>query len=165
MVLNEEHAAWVRRIFHWFVVESKSLDWITRELTRLGAPKDHRSTKPGWHHDYVKRLLRNEKYIGIWPWGRKTNVRNPLTGQILQEARPTEEAMKWVRERPHLRLIDDATFFRAQAKLDEFEARWETVRNEKGQLHGSSPDEHRPRHLLQGLIRCTTCGSTFQVCA
>ena len=115
VVIHEEHAAWVRRVFQWFVEEKKSLDWIARELTRLNAPKDHRATTPGWHHDYVKRLLRNEKYIGIWPWGRNTNVRNPLTGQIIQEQRPPEEAAKWVRERPHLRLIDDVTFFKAQA--------------------------------------------------
>jgi DNA invertase Pin-like site-specific DNA recombinase len=104
VVLHEDHADWVRRIFRWFVEERRSLDWITRELTRQNAPKDRRSTTSGWHHDYVKRALRNEKYIGVWPWGRNTNVRNPLTGQIMQEARPAEEAAKWVRERPHLRL-------------------------------------------------------------
>lgn len=163
VVICEEHAQWVRRVFQWFVVEKQSLDWIARELTRLNAPKDHRATTPGWHHDYVKRLLRNEKYIGIWLWGRHTNVRNPLTGQIMQEERPPEEAAKWVRESPHLRLIEDATFFQAQAFLDEFEAKWEEVRKNNGRLHGSKPGSQSPRHLLQQLIRCAACGSTFQV--
>src|SRR5436305_8614027 len=124
IVIDDDHAGWVRQIFRWFVGERKSLDWIARELTRRRAPKDHRATTPGWHHQYVRNVLRNEKYIGIWPWGRLTNVRNPLTGQILQEERPAEEAARWVRERPHLRLIDDATFCQAQALLDGFEARW-----------------------------------------
>src|SRR5260221_106865 len=84
VIINAEHAGWVRHIFIWFVVEDRSMDWIARELSRLNAPKDHRSTTAGWHHDYVRRVLRNEKYIGIWPWGRLTNVRNPLTGQIIQ---------------------------------------------------------------------------------
>jgi DNA invertase Pin-like site-specific DNA recombinase len=163
VIINEGHARWVRQIFHWFVEEKRPLDWITRELTRQNAPKDHRSTKQGWHHDYVKRVLRNTKYIGIWPWGRKTNVRNPLTGDIMQEERPIEEAAKMMRERPHLRIIDDATFCKAQALLDEYETKWQSVRADNGRLHGSMPDSHSARHLLQGLLRCASCGSTFQV--
>ena len=162
VVINEEHAKRVRLIFHWFVNEKRTLDWIARELSRQQAPKDHRSKTPGWHHDYVKRVLRNEKYIGIWPWGRNTNVRNPLTGQISQEARLPEEAAKWVRERPHLRLIDDLTFFKAAALLDEFYAKWESVRTDDGRLHGSRQEYQPTRHLLQGLIKCAACGSTFQ---
>ena len=44
VVVREDHARWVRRIFHWFVAERRSPAWIARELTRAGAPKDHRST-------------------------------------------------------------------------------------------------------------------------
>jgi hypothetical protein len=43
-VIDEATAPWVLRIFHWFVAEKRSLRWITRELNRLGAPKDHRAT-------------------------------------------------------------------------------------------------------------------------
>src|SRR5205823_5019956 len=74
-----------------------------------------------------------------------------------------EEATKWVRERPHLRLIDDALFFKAQALLDESEAKWVAVRTNNGQLHGSKPDAYPSRHLLQWLIKCARCGGTFQV--
>ncbi|MFL5328503.1 MAG: recombinase family protein [Gemmataceae bacterium] len=119
VIINEEHARWVRQIFVWFVDEKKSIAWIGRELTHLGAPKDHRSSTPDWHPEYVRRTLRNEKFIGIWPWGQTTNVSNPLTGQLMQEGRPPEETAKWVRERPHLRLIEDPQFFRAQAVLDD----------------------------------------------
>ena len=162
VIINEDHAKWVRLIFHWFVDERRTLDWIARELGRQQAPKDHRSRTPGWHHDYVKRVLRNEKYIGIWPWGRNTNVRNPLTGQITQEERPPEEAAKWVRERPLLRLIDDVTFFKAAALLDESIAKWDSMRTDEGRLHGSRQEYQPTRHLLQGLIKCAACGSTFQ---
>lgn len=165
-IINEEHARWVRLIFHWFVQERQSLDWIARELTRRQAPKDHRATRPNWHHDYVKRVLRNRKYVGVWPWGRKTNVRHPLTGQVWQEDRPIEEAVRWERERPQLRIIDDDTFFRAQALLDEFDAKFNASRREKGRLAGSAAGAGQPRHLLQGLVKCghgEQCGCTFQV--
>ena len=36
-VINPEHAAWVTRIFIWFVKEHRSMNWIATELTRLGA--------------------------------------------------------------------------------------------------------------------------------
>jgi len=163
VLVNEEHAAWVRRIFCWFVEEKREIAWIVRELNRLKAPKDHRATTPDWRHDLVRKVLGNEKYIGIWPWGRKTNVRNPLTGQIIQEARPPEEAAKWVRERPQLRLIEDLQFFKAKALLDEFENKYGPVRGEAGRLRGSVPGQATPRHMLQGLFKCR-CGATLQVC-
>ena len=43
-VINAPHADWVVQIFDWFVRENRSLRWIVRELNRLNAPKDHRST-------------------------------------------------------------------------------------------------------------------------
>jgi len=163
VMILEEHAQWVRQIFKWFVEDARTLDWITRELSRQKVPKDHRSTTPGWHHDMVKRVLRNQKFIGIWPWGKKTNVRNPLTGDIKQELRPEGDSGKQVRERPQLRIIDDITYFRAQALLDESCARWNEVRKVDGTLKGSKVDSLSSRHLLQGLFRCGSCGRTFQV--
>jgi site-specific DNA recombinase len=42
--INEDHAAWVRQIFQWFVRDLKSLDWIAKELTQRGAP--NRAIRP-----------------------------------------------------------------------------------------------------------------------
>src|SRR5262249_18565090 len=114
VVIREDHARWVKLIFHWFVTERRSPLWIPRGLTPPTAPKDHRSTTPEWRSEYVTGMLRNRKYIGVWPWGAKTNVRNPLTGQVRQEDRPPAEAARYERERPNLRLVDDDTFFKAQ---------------------------------------------------
>jgi len=160
-VIDEEQARWVRLIFKWFVNERRSLDWIARELTIRKAPKDHRATTDGWHHDYVKRVLRSRKYIGIWPWGVRKTVRNPLTGQLRQEDRSPEESAKFEREFPHLRLIEDDTFFRAQAMLDENELEYAKKRLPNGRLSGSTAGAARPRHLLQGLIVCGRCGRKF----
>ncbi len=118
-VIVKDQAEWVKRVFNWFVTDRRPLDWIVRELTNRSVPKDHRSTTPGWRHDNVRALLRNTKYIGIWPWGKLTNVRDPNSGVLWQEERPLEETLKWVRERPDLRIIDDELYFKAQAILDE----------------------------------------------
>lgn len=163
VVVRADHADLVRRIFHWFVVERRTLGWIARELTRTQAPKDHRATTPEWRQQYVVGVLRNRKYIGIWPWGRLTNVRNPLTGQISQEERPPDEAAKYERERTHLRIVEDGTYFQAQGLLDENQAKVAAHRSDKGRLRGSTNDSQRPRHLLQGLVRCAECNSPFTV--
>ncbi|MDB5306861.1 MAG: hypothetical protein JWO38_1063 [Gemmataceae bacterium] len=163
VVVREDHARWVRQIFHWFVTDRWSIDQITRELTRQNAPKDHRATKPHWHHDYVLRVLKKRKYLGVWPWGRKTNVRNPLTGQVSQEDRTVAEVVKYERERPALRLIDDLTFFKAEELLAANAAKIGACRTPDGRIRGSTRDSSRPRHLLQGLIRCGACGAVFQV--
>ncbi|MDB5313471.1 MAG: hypothetical protein JWO38_7673 [Gemmataceae bacterium] len=163
VVVREDHARWVRQIFQWFVTDRWSIDQITRELTKQNAPKDHRSTKPHWHHDYVLRVLKNRKYLGVWPWGRKTNVRNPLTGQVSQEDRTVAEVVKYERERPELRLVDDLTFFKAEELLAANAAKIAACRTPDGRIRGSTRDSSRPRHLLQGLIRCGACGAVFQV--
>lgn len=159
-------AEWVRRIFYWFVRERRSLRWITRELNRLGAPKDHRSRTKEWHHSYLPRLLANRKYIGLWPWGRMKNVRDPETGDISQEPRSEEETKDWERQFPELRIIDDETFAAAQRLLAENVARQARRHDrETGEFTqdqaGAAVDS--PRHLLSGLIRCKVCGRYFNV--
>ena len=157
-------APWVGRIFHWFVVERQSLRWITRELNRLGAPKDHRATTKPWKHTYLPRLLSNPKYIGIWPWGQKQNVRDPSTGDIRQADRDPEKADKWVRHFPELRLIDDETFASAGKLLQENAARHAHRHAEDGTFsHDQAGPATSPSHLLSGLIVCGHCQRNFHV--
>ena len=64
--------------------------------------------------------------------------------------------------RPELKLVDEETFFKAQALLDENDAACAACRQNDGTLKGSRGSDHRqPRHLLQGLIRCASCGGRF----
>ena len=94
IIIDHELAKWVIQIFVWFAVERRSMQWIASELTRLGVPKDHRSSTPGWHHDYVKRILTREKYIGVWVWGRRRNKRNPTNGKVVQVQVPAAEGTR-----------------------------------------------------------------------
>jgi DNA invertase Pin-like site-specific DNA recombinase/transposase len=164
-VIDPEAAAWVARIFYWFVRERRTLRWITQELNRMQAPKDHRASTKGWRHQYLPRLLKNRKYIGDWPWGEKANIRNPLTGDIRQRDRSPEECQKWSRHFAHLRLIDDETFEEAQQLLKANEEAYAASRKEKGKFDGSNgaASQRHPRHLLTNLIKCAHCGRTFHV--
>ncbi|MEQ8788669.1 MAG: recombinase family protein [Pirellulaceae bacterium] len=162
-IIDLSTAAWVARIFHWFVRERQSLRWIARELNRLGAPKDHRSTTKTWRHQYLPRLLRNRKYVGWWSWGEKKNVRDPLTGKIRQKDRAPGECDKWLRHLPHLQLIDDQTFAESQRLLELNEKTRGNSRKRKGQFRGSKTGSRHPSHLLSQLIRCGECECTFHV--
>jgi DNA invertase Pin-like site-specific DNA recombinase len=165
-VIDDMSAQWVKRIFNWFVVEMRSLRWIAQELNRLGAPKDHRSTKKYWHHQQVAALLQRQKYVGIWRWGEKKNVRNPLTGQVSQEERPEEDCQKWQRPFEHLRIISDELMAKALARLHANQEKHEHHRRPDGRLLGSRTGNSasNPRHLLSGLFHCAGCQAVFHVC-
>ncbi len=162
-VICPEGSVWVERIFTWFAVENRPIAEIARELTRLGVPKDHRSTKTVWTHENVRSILENEKYVGRWSWGTMRNERDLETGRIHQELRDEEETQNWNRELPHLRLVDDELFEAAQKKLRENSGRFVKLRDGKGRLRGSRGDQ-RGQRLLSGLIECGGCGARF-VCA
>lgn len=161
---------WVKRIFYWFVTERRPIRWITRELNRLNAPKDHRSSTPKWRHSYVARLLANRKYVGDWPWGDMQNVRDPETGLISQEPRTAEEVEQFRRTFADLRLIDDATFATAQLVLLENRETYAHGRNEDGEFVAGREGAPPPAsHLLNGLVVCDqpvaegVCGDVLNV--
>jgi len=158
--IDDAVSPWVARIFDWFVNDKMGFTKIARNLTEQGAPKDHRSTKPGWHPSYVRRVLTNTKYVGRWPWGKKINRRNPLTGDVRQEDRDEHERKDWVREMPHLRIVSDELFEAAQRRVAEIGVSGGL--RKKGRLTGSPPGgwADHPRHLLAGLLFCR-CGARF----
>ena len=58
VVINDTEAQWVREVFEWFN-EGRAMQWIARELNRPNVDKGTKSTKPGWHHFMVRRILVN----------------------------------------------------------------------------------------------------------
>lgn len=160
--IQPEQAEIVRQVFQWFVRERRRLAWIVREMNRRRVPKDHRASTPDWDRAAVIRLLRSEKYVGLWWWGLTKTHRDPTTGDKWQEDRPEEETAKWLRHLPDLRIVEDEIFFEAQRRLDENNARVQEQRDAKGRLHGS--EKGTPSgHLFSGLVQCLECLSTFNV--
>jgi hypothetical protein len=113
VVIYEPEAEVVRMIFLWFI-EGLSICAIVRRLNERGIDKGHRSTKPGWHHQSVRRILGNAKYVGVWTWGR-TKTRRDSRGRKKQV--PVEQSEVIEQQRPELRIIEDETWTNAQTLL------------------------------------------------
>jgi site-specific DNA recombinase len=158
--IHPEQAEWVQQIFAWYVAERCTISWITRELNRRNAPKDHRATTSHWTPALVAGVLACRKYIGEWSWGLKRNKRPPSTGQLTQLTRPESETRKWLRQRPDLRLVSDEVFFAAQELRRKQIAQAVGSRAAKGQLRGYLAGRNSS-HLLAGLFKCQSCGRMF----
>lgn len=163
VVIDEEKAPWVQRIFEMFVDQGYSLLRIAKELNRLGAPKDHRSTTATWFPGSVRNVLTNPKYTGRWRWGKTKIRRDPMTGQTSQEVQSLEQQQRWLTERPELRIIADELFLSAQRRLQAESAN--QPRRSKGRLAGAATvaNGRPPRQLLSCLIVCGHCGNPFYV--
>ena len=160
VIIDRVMARWVLQIFIWFTVDRKSMNWIADELTRLNVPKDHRATTNGWHHTYVKKILTNEKYIGIWKWGRRRNRRNPTTGKVKQVAAPSDEVV--VRHRQDLRIIPQELWDTAQARLRQIKKVYPGPNGAAGHK-GTSYVTAYPKHEFADLCFCGACNARFVV--
>lgn len=154
--IRQEHAAWVRKIFEWFAIDHKSMTQIAKDLNSQKAPRRERARTLAWQVYSVRAVLTNTKYVGRWPWGAFTTIRNSR-GQ--KKYVPVEDPQaKEVRTREHLRLIDDATWKAAQARL----ARNKSISGRKPGQKARGWYHHRTgepsKHLLSGLLECGSCG-------
>lgn len=71
--INNDEAAIVRLIFHWYVVDGESIYLIKQRLV-----KNNVSTPSGtgeWSTATVHRILKTETYCGTWHYGKKKNNR------------------------------------------------------------------------------------------
>ena len=150
-----EEARWVCQVFDWFVA-GRSIGWIARRLTREKVPKGRRASKPGWHPQQVRRMLTNAKYVGHWVWGRTTTLRDSQGRKRQTAVAPGQEV---ARVRPDLRIVEQAVWDRAAARLAELDERFGYKDGQKRRGPQSNPADVYPRSPLGGLLVCGACGA------
>jgi DNA invertase Pin-like site-specific DNA recombinase len=154
--VNEGEAEIVRRIFREFT-NGKSPRAIARELNadRLAGPRGRRwsDTTIRGHSLRGTGILHNELYVGRLVWNRQRYVKDPHTGRRLARLNPTSAWL--VTEVPVLRIVDDALWEQAQARLGSIR---ESPRVAKARA-AEFWKHRRARHLLTGLAHCGVCGS------
>lgn len=152
LIIDEEVAPVVRMIFDKFIAGT-SIVGIAKELNAMGIPnpsaykklKGYNYKHPAgnsndglWPDSSVRRILKNEMYIGNMIQGKNTTV----SYKIHQcRAVPKED---WIKVNgTHEAIIDPDTFQMAQSLMGR---------------HIRKPPEHNQVHLLAGFVRCAKCG-------
>ncbi len=67
IIIFEEQAYWVRKIFQWYSYQEVSAADIARTLNEQGAPLPHSTTGTReWTSRLVRHILASETYAGVW---------------------------------------------------------------------------------------------------
>ena len=149
--VNANEADVVLRIFKEYAM-GKGPIAIVADLNRDGIP----SPRGGcWNASALlgsprrrNGVLNNELYRGTIVYNRQRFVKDPATGRRVARENPESE---WLRQAvPELRIVDDETWGRVQARR---------ASRAGPKLH----HRRRPKRLLSGLLRCACCGGTYTV--
>lgn len=144
LVVVPEEAKWVRTIFRWFVEDNVTIVTIAERLKKLKIARKRDSTRIKkrvhtvgfWHPGTITKLLRRTHYVGHYYYNREGKDKNGAA-----YIKPEKD---WIRfSCPPI--IDRATFFKAEKKLDE------------NRLSNNA----KTIYLLSSKIQCGECGSMF----
>jgi len=159
--IEPREAAYIRQIYEWFA-EGLSLSTIIAKLKEAGAPAPRGGGSRGdWRRGAVRRLVRNERYLGRLVWGRTRSERRPVTGNKVQRPVPAED-WKTVGH-PELRIISDDLWQRVQRRLQQLQPNTARPRQPgRNLLRGRSGAVHG-RSLFSGFLRCGQCGGSVTI--
>ncbi len=151
LLIDEEAAAVVRDIFHWFL-EGSSIIGIAKKLNQLGIPNpseykkqqglDYRHPSAEildglWPDTSVRRILKNKIYIGTMVQGknRTKSYKLPISEQVPES--------QWIQvENTHEPIISAEIFQQVQDLLSRDRRASPTTQKE---------------YLFSGLLRCFDC--------
>jgi len=108
-VIQQDEAAVVRQIYEW-AANGVGVFTITRRL---------QETTPGpwekpWSQNVIRRVLRNEVYVGKLIWGRVNYERQPGTNRMVKRNQPRE---LWkTLDQPELRIVEDGLWHRVRER-------------------------------------------------
>jgi DNA invertase Pin-like site-specific DNA recombinase len=137
-VVNEREAAVVRRIFQ-LCAEGHGMRGIVHRLNAEAAPcaRPQRGRPAGWAPSSVREVLYRPLNRGEVVWNRSR--KRDTWGQARQQARPQSDWLR--RDAPELRVIDDAVWQAAHARLAQSRALY--LRGNERAGVGTSAARHR----------------------
>jgi DNA invertase Pin-like site-specific DNA recombinase len=148
LLINEEEAEVLRRIFKEFLAGSKPRQ-IAQGLNKDGVPAPRGGR---WNASTINGMrargtgiLNNTLYVGRPTWN-KNQLRKVVGEAEKRVIRPREKSEHVTREEPEYRIIDEETFYAVQRLKEE-------------RAHVPPPKQRKAKRLLSGLLRCGGCGS------
>ena len=151
--IHPEEAEIVKRIFTEFA-EGKSIHTIAVKLNEAGTPTK-RKYKGGWNTSTLSRILKNQKYAGVWNWRTTKFVRDPMTGRKKKIVRPEKEIIPLFRE--DLIIIDKDLWEKVEKRWDSLKGTWPVSKKKRTYYQQKSYIHTSPNHLFSGLMRCQAC--------
>jgi len=155
--VNPDEVEIVRRIFKEFS-DGKSIHKIATGLNsdKIPTKKGHRG---GWNISTLSKILKNEKYIGIWDWRRFKNIRDPMTGKKKRVPRPEKEKISSFRK--DLIIIDKDKWDKVQKRFADSKGTWPVSKKRKDYYKQKSYVHTSPAHIFSGLMKCNSCGGAI----
>jgi len=151
LAIDPEQASVVERIFE-MRASGRLVTHIAKYLNGEGIAGP---TGKKWSYATIRRLVRDELYIGIVNWNRTRNERDPA-GRMRQRKRDPEE---WVTvENPELRIVDKLTWDRVQTHNERM-----MRRGEKQRVGGYFRTQKNGAYLFSGLLLCGTCNRRLSI--
>lgn len=152
--INADEADTIKRVYREFI-GGKSISKIVESLNIDKVPTKRRHSG-GWNTSTLCRILKNEKYTGLWIWRKWKNVRDPMTGRIKKVPRPEKEQLSYIKK--ELLIIDKETWEKAQKRWAELNGAFPIRKDKKkGGAKQKSYIHSTPSHLLSGLMKCHAC--------
>jgi DNA invertase Pin-like site-specific DNA recombinase len=143
IVIHPTESEWVKRMFHWFVVDRLPMARILERLNIGDCPASPKGFGGCWTPNTLRYLLENPTYRGWWEYGKGQNVWQSGAdySKRVMRAQPLKSA-----QFEHLRLVSDQIWYEAQRLL-----------RESPQRAGRKPRDGnrviRPR-VLNGMLFC-----------
>lgn len=149
--INEGEAAVVRRIYREYL-SGRGPKAIAHALNAEGIPSpmggEWRASTIFGHRARRLGVLHNPIYAGRYLYGRVAMRRDPDSRKRVSRVTSAEDQV--MVDMPELRIVDEATWQEAQAQAE-------------ARSTGTMNSNHRPKHLLTGLIRCGRCGGSVTI--
>jgi DNA invertase Pin-like site-specific DNA recombinase len=121
-IIDDEGAQFVLQIFTLFVEKRWSSNKIARHFNELKV-----GGRTSWDSSYIRRrILENRTYIGEECCGMTRQVRDPDTGKVTVERLPEDQWQR--RSVPHLRIVSEELWNKAQARLAECRSAYRSPR-------------------------------------
>jgi site-specific DNA recombinase len=111
----DAEAETVQRIYEMFasgVTVSEMVKTLNAEQVAIAKIGNLNSP---WNQTRIRRILRQERYVGTVVWNRMKRVRNPRTGRVKLLLNPPADVLRVCA--PQLRIVTDELWSRVQARL------------------------------------------------
>jgi site-specific DNA recombinase len=153
--IDPEKAAVIREVFER-IAGGESAAEVAEWLDSIKFAKAKWSRQAKWTNYNVTSIIRRTIYRGFETFRKKVAKRKLRTGK--SEFVWNDEDKIQTRESPHLRIVSDHLWYKANEVVDSRRIKFRAVRGAGHPLFGTARNR---RGLLSGVFVCGTCGATM----